>query len=173
MMIHDWNVRWTSLLIFERTQGFARFQPVTPNSEIGQFHAQQPSCHYTGQTPFSMIMGYTLKVEWPSMPSQVPSYMDRMEQIEQVHKAAKTSLDKAQKMMVIRNPSNKKFRPYQEGDQVWIVGTNLKTLYPSAKLTPKCYGPFKVMKLLSYASCPLSDPCAAKPMGIFHVFALE
>ena len=47
MMIHDWNVRRTSLLIFERTQGFARFWPVTPNSEIGQFHAQQPSCRYT------------------------------------------------------------------------------------------------------------------------------
>ena len=35
----------------------------------------------TGQTPFSMIMGYTPKVEWPSTPSQVPSYSGRMEQI--------------------------------------------------------------------------------------------
>ena len=61
----------------------------------------------TGQTPFSMIMGYTPKVEWLSVPSQVPSYMDRMEQIEEVHKAAKNSLEKAQKMMAIRNPGNK------------------------------------------------------------------
>ena len=72
-----------------------------------------------------------------------------MEQIEVVRKAAKTSLEKTQKMMTIRNPGNKKFRPYLEGDQVWIEGTNLKTLYPSAKLAPKCYGPFKVMKRLS------------------------
>ena len=35
-----------SSLIFERTQGFARFRPVTPNSESGPFHTQQPSCHY-------------------------------------------------------------------------------------------------------------------------------
>ena len=66
-------------------------------------HNQRPSAT-TGQTPFSMIMGYTPKVEWPSVPSQVPLYTDRMEEIEEVRKAAKTSLEKAQKMMVIRNP---------------------------------------------------------------------
>ena len=70
-------------------------------------HNQCPSTT-TSQTPFSTIMGYTPKVEWPSAPSQVPSYMDRMEQIEEVRKAAKHSLEKAQKMMAIRNPSNKK-----------------------------------------------------------------
>ena len=78
-------------------------------------HNQRPSAT-TGQTPFSMIMGYTPKVEWPSAPSQVPSYTNRMEQIEEVRKAAKTSLEKAQKIMAIRNPGNKKFRPYQKDD---------------------------------------------------------
>ena len=77
-----------------------------------------------------MIMGYTPKVEWPSAPSQLPSYTDRMEQIEEVRKTAENSLEKAQKMMAIRNPSNKKFRPYQKDDQVWIGGTHLKSLYP-------------------------------------------
>ena len=43
-------------------------------------HNQHPSTT-TGQTPFSMIMGYTPKVEWPSAPSQVPSYSEIMEQI--------------------------------------------------------------------------------------------
>ena len=113
-------------------------------------HNQCPSAT-TSQTPFSMIMGYTPKVEWPSAPSQVPSYSERMEQIEQVREAAKASLEKAQKMMAITNPGNKKFRPYQEGNLVWIKGTNLKTLYPLAKLAPKCYGPFEVIKQLSPA----------------------
>ena len=69
-----------------------------------------------------------------------------MEQIEEVCKAAKNSLEKAQKMMAIRNPGNKKFQPYQKNDQVWIEGTHLETLYPSAKLAPKHYRPFKVLK---------------------------
>ena len=94
-------------------------------------------------------MGYTPKLEWLSAPSQVLSYTDRMEQIEQVREVAKTSLEKAQKMMAIRNLSNKRFQPYQEGDQVQIEGTNLKTLYPSAKLALKHYRPFKIMKQLS------------------------
>ena len=108
-------------------------------------HNQCPSAT-TGQTPFNMIMGYTPKVEWPSAPSQVLSYSERMEQIEQVRKAAKTSLEKAQKMMAIRNPGKKKFRPYQVNDLVWIEGTNLKTLYPSEKLALKHYEPFEVVE---------------------------
>ena len=114
-------------------------------------------------------MGYTPKVEWPSVPSQVPSYMDRMEQIEEVHTAAKNSLEKAQKMMATRNPGNKKFQPYQEGDQVWIEGMNLKTLYPSAKLAPKCYGPFKVMKQLSPVVYQIRIPHRWKVHNVFHV----
>ena len=94
--------------------------------------------------------------------------MDRMEQIEEVHKAAKTRLEKAQKMMAIKNPSNKKFWPYQKDDQVWIKGTNLKTLYPSAKLAPKHYGPFKVMRQLSPAVYEIRIPHQWKVHNMFH-----
>ena len=103
-------------------------------------------------------MGYTPKVEWLSVPSQVPSYKERIEQIEQVQEAAKTSLDKAQKMMAIRNSGNKRFWPYQKDDQVWFEGTNLKTLYPLAKLAPKHYGPFRILKQLSPAVYKIRIP---------------
>ena len=46
---------------------------------------------------------------------------------------------------------NKSFKLYKEGDQVWIKGTNLKTVYPTAKLGPKHFGPFKILKQLSEA----------------------
>ena len=115
-----------------------------------------------------MIMGNTSKVEWPSAPSQAPSYTDRMEQIEEVHKAVKTSLEKAQMMMAIRNPGNRRFRPYQKDDQVWIEGTHLKTLYPSAKLAPKRYGPFKVLKQLSLAVYEIRIPRQWKVHNMFH-----
>ena len=91
-----------------------------------------------------------------------------MEQIEEVRTAARNSLEKAQKMMAIRNPGNKKFRPYQEGDQIWIEGTNLKTLYPSAKLAPKRYGPFKVMEQLSPAVYRIKIPHHWKIHNVFH-----
>ena len=136
-----------------------------PSAEFA--HNQRPSTT-TGQTPFSMIMGYTPKVEWPSAPSQVPSYTVRMEQIEQVPEVARNSLDKAQKMMAIKNPSNKKFHPYRKGDLVWIKGTNLKTLYPSAKLAPKCYGPFKIVEQLSPAVYSIKILQQWKIHNVFH-----
>ena len=91
-----------------------------------------------------------------------------MEQIEEVRTAARNSLEKAQKMMVIRNPGNKKFRAYQKNDQVWIEGTNLKTLYPSAKLAPKRYGPFKVIEQLSPAVYRIKIPHHWKIHDVFH-----
>ena len=130
------------------------------------------NCMKTAKYAFSPPRGAwgvsTPKVEWPSAPSQVPSYTDRMEQIEGVRKVAKTSLEKAQKMMAIRNPGNKKFRPYQKDDQVWIEGTNLKTLYPSAKLAPKRYGPFKILKRLSPAVYEIKIPHHWKVHNVFH-----
>ena len=71
-------------------------------------------------------------------------------------------------MMAIRNPSNKKFRPYQKGDLVWIEGTNLKTLYLSAKLAPKHYGPLKIMKQLSPAVYDIKILQQWKIHNVFH-----
>ena len=70
--------------------------------------------------------------------------------------------------MKIGNPGNKKFKPYREGNQVWLEGTNLKTLYPSAKLGPKQYGPFKIMKQLSNAVYRLEIPRHWKIHNVFH-----
>ena len=47
------------------------------------------------------------------------------------------------------HPGHWSFKPYKEGDQVWIKGTNLQTLYPSKKLGPKQHNPFKIMKQAS------------------------
>ena len=71
-------------------------------------------------------------------------------------------------MMVIRNPGNKKFHPYRKGDLVWIEGTNLKTLYPSAKLAPKCYGPFKIVGQLSPTVYSVKIPQQWKIHNVFH-----
>ena len=79
-----------------------------------------------------------------------------------------TSLEKAQNMMAIRNPSSKKFCPYQKGDLVWIKGTNLKTLYPSAKLALKCYSPFKVLEQLSPTEYGIRILCQWKIYNVFH-----
>ena len=74
------------------------------------------------------------------MPSMVPGITAQLEDLKQIRDDAIRNMNRAQKMMALRNPKNKKFWAYQPGDQVWIEGTNLKTLYPSAKLAQNVMG---------------------------------
>jgi hypothetical protein len=75
--------------------------------------------------------------------------------------------------MKMQNPGNKRFQPYKEGNQVWLEGMNLKTLYPTAKLGPKRYGPFKVVKQLSEAIYQLEMPRQWKIHNVFHANLLR
>jgi hypothetical protein len=75
---------------------------------------------------------------------------------------------KAQTMLHIRKPGNQKFCPYKEGNQVWIEGTNLKTLYPLVKLGPKGYEPFKILKHCSDAVYQVEIPQQWKIHNVFH-----
>src|SRR6266702_4554264 len=70
--------------------------------------------------------------------------------------------------MALRNQGNRRFKPYNKGDQVWVEGTNIKTLYPSAKLSPKQYGLFKVLEQLSEAVYQLEIPRHWKIHNVFH-----
>ena len=122
----------------------------------------------TKKSPFDLIMGYTPTLEWSSEPSPVPSVTARLSELEKIRDEALRNIERVQKAMKTGNSGNKKFRPYKEGDQVWIEGTNLKTLYPSAKLGPKRYGPFKILKQLSEAVYRVEIPRQWKIHNVFH-----
>jgi hypothetical protein len=113
-------------------------------------------------------MGYTPQIELVEKPGSVPSVAERLEELQTIRQDALVKIIKAQKVMKIGNPGNKKFRPYQEGDQVWIEGTNIKTIYPTAKLGPKRHGPFKVLKPLSDAVYRVEIPRQWKIHNVFH-----
>ncbi len=70
--------------------------------------------------------------------------------------------------MALQNQGNRRFKPYNKGDQVWVEGTNIKTLYPLAKLSPKRHGPFKVLEQLSEAVYRLEIPRHWKIHNVFH-----
>jgi hypothetical protein len=120
------------------------------------------------KSPFDLIMGYTPKVEWVEGPNHLPAVTMRLSELDNIRNSALEQIARAQKVMKMQNPGNKRFQPYKEGDQVWLEGTNLKTLYPMAKLGPKRYGPFKVVKQLSEADYQLEIPRQWKIHNVFH-----
>jgi hypothetical protein len=130
-------------------------------------HNSWPSAT-TKKSPFDLIMGYTPRIEWVEGPSHLPTVTMRLSELNNIRDSALQQIVKAQKVMKMRNPGNKRFQPYKEGDQVWLEGTNLKTLYPTAKLGPKWYGPFRVTKQLSEAVYRLEIPRQWKVHNVFH-----
>jgi hypothetical protein len=58
---------------------------------------------------------------------------------------------------------------YQEGDQVWLEGKNLRISQPTAKFAPRRHGPFKVIKVLSPVSYQLALPTQWSIHPMFHI----
>jgi hypothetical protein len=58
---------------------------------------------------------------------------------------------------------------FEEGEQVWLEGRNLKTHHPTAKLVPRQYSPFPITKKLSPVTYRLMLPLSMKIHHIFHV----
>jgi hypothetical protein len=130
-------------------------------------HNSWPSAT-TKQAPYEVIMGYLPQVEWKTKPSPVPNVSARLADLEKIRDNTLRQIVKAQKVMKIGHQGNKRFKPYNEGDLVWVEGTNLKTIYPTAKLGPKRHGPFKVLKQLSEAVYQVEIPRQWKIHNVFH-----
>ena len=58
---------------------------------------------------------------------------------------------------------------YQQGDQVWLDGHNIKTYYPTAKITTKHHGPFPIQRVLSPLDHQLTIPEQWKIHDVFHI----
>ena len=97
----------------------------------------------TRKTPFDLLIGVTPKTHQRNMPpseQRIPDLLKRRE-------SARDAVQKAQEIMAQKR--GHKFTPFNEGDKVWLEGTNLKTTHPTAKLAPKCYGPFPITNKIS------------------------
>src|SRR5713101_7336623 len=63
--------------------------------------------------------------------------------------------------------------PYHVGDQVWLEGKNLRTSFPSYKLTPRRHGPFTITSIIQGTSCRLDLPPSWKIHPVFHASLLS
>ena len=112
-------------------------------------------------------MGHIPRVHQLARPFKSPTVEARMQQMKQARQDAKEALKKAADLEV---PTC--FEPHQLGDKVWLEGRNLTTTHPTAKLAPRCYGPFPVTHVISRTSYQLKLPPQWKIHNVFHATLL-
>lgn len=124
------------------------------------------------KSPFELIMGINPKgipsiIETPS----VHSSEQRLRELDQARNEAIAAHKLAQERMKQRIKST--FKPFREGQQVWLDSRNLKLSYPSRKIAPKREGPFKIKRVLSPLTYELTLPSKWKIHPIFHAVLLS
>lgn len=100
----------------------------------------------TGQSPFKLLYGYNPEFTVSVNPmSQVPAANDRLKVLKEAQDDASAVLEVAAERMKVAYDRHVTHAPeLKEGDKVWLDTKNLKIQRPSAKLSAKHVGPFKV-----------------------------
>src|SRR5712672_47375 len=65
-----------------------------------------------------------------------------------------------------------KFKEFKIGQKVWLEGKNIKRPYDSPKLSPKRYGPFRVVAKISPMAYRLQIPATWQVHDVFHALLL-
>jgi hypothetical protein len=102
----------------------------------------------TKKTPNELLFGYALR--WPHQMTtshKVPSAEERIQELNDARREAHVSLKIAQTAMQTQHDKYGLEEPsWKPGDLMWPEGKNLKTQYPTAKLAPKHFRPFKILE---------------------------
>jgi hypothetical protein len=122
----------------------------------------------TKKTPFELIMGYVPKAHQPSRQTDIPDVDQRMKHIKEAREATQDAISKSQDAL----HKETKFKGYKKGNKVWLEGTNINRPYQSKKLSPKRYGPFKVVAKISNVAYKLQIPPTWPIHDIFHASLL-
>ena len=154
----------TFLRIFcnEQQNDWARWLP------LAQYALNTRPSHTTKIPPFEALIGVVPKANaTPTQPSS--PLVSQKEKIEDIQKRTHEAILHSQ-MLLIKDSN---FRPYKEGEQVWLDAKNLKTMHPTHKLRAKRYGPFTVSKAISHVAYQLKLPKTWKIHNVFHASYLS
>jgi RNase H-like domain found in reverse transcriptase/Integrase zinc binding domain/Chromo (CHRromatin Organisation MOdifier) domain len=140
---------------------------------LAQFvHNAWPS-DVTKTTPFDLLIGYTPCFWQTKTTLTLPELAKHKEWLTVMREQVQVVIKRAQDMVLKRNKQlwgRKVYKPYEEGDLVWLDGKNLRTSHPMTKLAPKRFGPFKVMKVINPMSFQLGIPAQWRQKKIHPMF---
>ena len=99
-----------------------------------------------------------------------PTLLDWSAHIQRLRWLAHKAAAHTQRLLTERR--NTRFTPYQEGNKVWLEGTNLTISHPNKKFQPHRYGPFTIAKVISDVAYQLVLPPHWKIHNVFHASLL-
>ncbi len=121
-----------------------------------------------GKSPFELIMGHVPYTHMRKTHSLAPAIDFRLTQTKAMRQAAQQAITHVQQITIRVT----KYKPFKEGQKVWLEVTHLKTTHPTAKLSPRRYSPFKITKKLSHMVYQLRIPQQWKIHDVFHTALL-
>lgn len=128
----------------------------------------------TKKTPFETLYGRP--PTWPSTfhtTTNVPKAEERLKAINHAQEEAIAALKIAKEAMKAQHDKYGQEAPtLLEGDLVWLEGKNLKTNYPTAKIAPKRFGPFKITDVIGSGAYRLELPSKWRIHPVFHASLL-
>ena len=97
------------------------------------------------------------------MPTNVPSSIDRVTQLQKTRQETQRILEELQ-----QSKDGRKTTEMKVGDRVWLEGKNL-SIRGTRKLLPKRYGPFKITEQIGQVAYRLELPPSMRVHNVFHV----
>ncbi len=129
---------------------------------IAEFTHNSWTHETTKRSPHELIMGCTPSAKIMPLDDSVPSAQNRLLELTKARSDAQQSLEHRTKHPRIP-------RTLEVNQQVWLDARNLHVNTPSKKLSPRRYGPFKVIKQISKVAYQLQLPSQMKIHNVFHI----
>jgi hypothetical protein len=129
---------------------------------IAEFTHNSWTHEATKHSPHELITGSIPSAKITPLDDSVPSAQNRLLELTKACIDAQKSLDHR-----IKNPRN--HRTLEVNQQVWLDARNLHVNTPSKKLSPRRYGPFKVIKQISKVAYQLKLPPSMRIHDVFHI----
>ena len=155
---NQWLEQYLCFWVNEWQDDWAQHLPITEF-----IHNNWPS-KTTHESPFYILMGYHPHADWTNKQSPIPQVMTHTEQFQKARDRAQELMKKAQRSWVKNHDTPK----YKVGDQVWLEGHHLRTNQPTAKLAPRCHGPFPIIQVMSPVNYCLQLPTQWSIHDVFH-----
>ncbi|MEN9524269.1 MAG: hypothetical protein RL536_338 [Candidatus Parcubacteria bacterium] len=129
----------------------------------------------TRMTPFMALQGFNPKAMPVPGIENTPSKAEQWsvnchERFEQLRENLKSAQDDYKRFADRRRSKGPDFKV---GDKVFLSSKNIKTLRPKKKLTPKYFGPFKIIQKINDVAFRLDLPPTWKIHNVFHISLLE